>query len=181
MEIKHRSELYTLLKHLGLHDAPVCEVGVAEGNFSRDMLAWGISRLYMVDNWAHIPNQKGDGGHSTSWHKSNYESAMDKVAPYADRAFPLKGMSIEMCTLIPDGSLGMVYIDAAHDYESVLADLKAYYPKVMPGGVIAGHDYLNPAYGVKDAVMKFCRDVRVNPVTIPENNPHDASFYFIKP
>jgi len=39
-----------------------------------------------------------------------------------------------------DESLDFVFIDAAHDYESVRADVRAWYPKVKTGGVIAGDD-----------------------------------------
>ena len=88
-----------------------------------------------------------------------------------------------MAVHIPDKSLDMVYLDAAHYEDGVLADLKVYYPKVKPGGIIAGHDYLNPDYGVKEAVNFFIkylikRDISVE--IIPENNIEDASFYFIK-
>lgn len=41
--------------------------------------------------------------------------------------------------IVPDG-LAFVFIDAAHDYESVKRDLAAWIPKVKPGGMIAGHD-----------------------------------------
>lgn len=49
-----------------------------------------------------------------------------------------------------DASLAGVFIDAAHDYDSVLADLKAWGPKVKEGGVIAGHDI--DAEGVQRAL-----------------------------
>ena len=110
---------------------------------------------------------------------------MDRVKPFGGRVTVLKGMSTEMAAHIPDNSLDMVYLDAAHYEEGVLADLKVYYPKVKSGGIIAGHDYLNHDYGVKSAVNYFLKhllkreDIRV--VVIPENNKEDASFYFVKP
>lgn len=45
-----------------------------------------------------------------------------------------------------------VFIDAAHDYESVKADIAAWWPKVKPGGILAGHDYCEAWPGVKQAV-----------------------------
>jgi predicted O-methyltransferase YrrM len=35
-----------------------------------------------------------------------------------------------------------VYIDARHDYCSVTEDLELYWPKLRPGGIVAGHDYM---------------------------------------
>jgi cephalosporin hydroxylase len=40
-----------------------------------------------------------------------------------------------------DNSLAFVYLDASHDYESVLADIKAWWPKIKKGGVLAGDDW----------------------------------------
>lgn len=39
-----------------------------------------------------------------------------------------------------DRSVDFVFVDARHDYESVLADVVAWSPKIRPGGVMAGHD-----------------------------------------
>jgi len=55
-------------------------------------------------------------------------------------------------------AVDFVFIDAAHDYESVKQDILAWLPKVK--GIIAGHDY--PAYkGVVMAVDEVFGD-RVN-------------------
>lgn len=52
-----------------------------------------------------------------------------------------------------DGSLDFVMIDAAHDYANILADILAWWPKLKPGGVMAGDDY--HFRGVKQAVTEF--------------------------
>ena len=42
-----------------------------------------------------------------------------------------------------DGSVDLAFIDAAHDYRNVRADVLAYWPKLKPDGVLAGHDFLH--------------------------------------
>jgi hypothetical protein len=42
-----------------------------------------------------------------------------------------------------DGTLDLVFIDADHQYDAVLRDLEAWWPKVSATGRIAGHDYSN--------------------------------------
>jgi SAM-dependent methyltransferase len=53
---------------------------------------------------------------------------------------PIELPSVEAAQLFAAESLDFVFIDAAHDYESVRADVRAWYSKVKPGGVIAGDD-----------------------------------------
>jgi len=49
-----------------------------------------------------------------------------------------------------------IYIDGAHEYDAVLADLRAYWPLVKPGGgVCFGDDYCVEWPGVKAAVDEF--------------------------
>lgn len=62
----------------------------------------------------------------------------------------IAGDSAESAALFQDASLDAVYIDAAHDYDSVVKDLAAWFPKVKADGVLSGHDY--PHWEVKKAV-----------------------------
>ena len=76
----------------------------------------------------------------------------------------------------------MVYLDACHTYDCVTKDLQAWFPKVKKGGVMAGHDYLNKAYGVYPAVWNFTSGGQMYEVfTLPEDKNEDAGFYFYKP
>jgi len=46
----------------------------------------------------------------------------------------------------------LVFIDALHDYESVMQDISLWWPKVRQGGILAGHDYNHKWPGVERAV-----------------------------
>jgi predicted O-methyltransferase YrrM len=61
--------------------------------------------------------------------------------------------SIDSAAEFDDSVLASVFIDAAHDYDSVLADLNAWAPKVKEGGIIAGHDI--DAEGVQRALAEM--------------------------
>jgi predicted O-methyltransferase YrrM len=41
----------------------------------------------------------------------------------------------------------VLHIDAGHDYQSVMADLKAWWPLLNDGGVLVGDDYFKPFLG----------------------------------
>lgn len=49
----------------------------------------------------------------------------------------------------------LIYLDASHDYEDIAADLIAYAPLLMPGGVLFGDDYTEYWPGVCKAVDEF--------------------------
>ena len=61
--------------------------------------------------------------------------------------------SIEGAGTYNDDSLDFVFIDAAHDYDSVKQDILAWLPKVKKGGIISGHDYPHPP--VRQAVNEL--------------------------
>lgn len=174
MNVRYRNELPALVKSLGL-PMVAAELGCAEGYFSADLLRGGLT-LYMVDAWETL-KVKGDGSMPQEWHDKNFNEAMKRVREFGNRAIVLRGMTKDMAELVPDNSLGLLYLDAGHTYEAVKEDLNTWYPKLVKGGVCAGHDFLSPQYGVQQAVMEFAK---TEVFTIQENKPEDAGFLFFK-
>lgn len=76
-------------------------------------------------------------------------------AKVADMVVPLPQTSALAARIIRGAKIavGMVHIDAGHDYEDVAADIRAYWPLIAPGGVLVGDDF--PMTGVKRAAEEF--------------------------
>ena len=86
------------------------------------------------------------------------------TAGVADDTTLIIGPSTKCAKFIPDGAAYMVFIDASHLHDDVVADIRAFLPKVKRGGVMAGHD-LFTFPGVRTAVAQvfgemdhMCRD-----------------------
>lgn len=158
---RHRWDcIYDRIKDI---ENPVgAEIGVFRGECSSNLLRLhpGLS-LYMIDAWsADTYAGKGDDAASPEFRKiyqdeaeENYKKARAAVSEYFTRALIFREKSVDAVFGIPDGYFDFVFIDAAHDYESVKADIAAWLPKIKKGGILCGHDYENPLFpGVKKAV-----------------------------
>jgi hypothetical protein len=74
---------------------------------------------------------------------------------------PLGVASVPAAKMLPGiGFAGcdFVFIDADHTYESLLADLRAWWPLVRSGGAIAGHDHTPNFPGIERACREFFGD-----------------------
>ena len=92
-----------------------------------------------------------------------YDEFLAYMKPAEGLYTPVKEWSDKAAALYADASLDFVFIDAGHTYENASADIKAWLPKVKPGGFIAGHDY-GSAPGVNRAVNELLTgfDVDIN-------------------
>lgn len=182
MEIKSRNDFGKLLEHFDLLRYPACEVGVAEGRYSRDILSYGVPLLYLVDLWRHVDGRVAElGAWTNKEHDEKLRTCVENLAGYEPQYEILQGWSTEMANQIPDNTLGFVYIDATHTYDEVLRDLRSYWPKLVHGGVLAGHDYLSRVWPqVQEAVKHFAYEQGAQVHTVPENNVNDASFWMRK-
>ena len=139
------------------------EVGVLRGNLSRRLLTYLPDLLlYMVDSWPGGNDGKSTvGGHLGG--RKDRATALEVTEFAADRRVVLQGDSRTMALEVPDGALDFAFLDAAHDYDNIAADIKAWAPKVRPGGLVCGHDLDNPIaihdgvdfWGVRQAVEEY--------------------------
>ncbi len=82
-----------------------------------------------------------------------YEVFLANIAPVGKFITVHRMGSIQAAALFADRSIDFLLVDGSHDYESVLADLKAWYPKMKDGATIGGDDWTKP--GVRQAVLEF--------------------------
>ncbi len=132
-----------------------CEVGVYKGEYSTQIINHfkknGLSvKLHLIDPW------KVD---------SDFKEYGNEVLEKAYKEVKLKFQDMQNIKIHRENSesaskhfdnlsLDFAYIDGNHDYEFVKKDLEIWFPKIKPGGVIFGDDYLRP-YGVNQAVSEF--------------------------
>lgn len=85
---------------------------------------------------------------------------------FANRIKKLRGLSTEMHKEL-NVPIDLLFIDAWHEYEAVLADFESWAPKLKSGGIIIMHDY-SWAEGVKKVVEE-----KIKPIASKfENSPN---------
>jgi predicted O-methyltransferase YrrM len=140
---------------LELRPLVVVEIGVWKGAssiFMAECLKQTESRgaLIAVDTWL---------GSFEHWLAPDYHAQMSFLQGYpamyhkfasnvvragvADYVVPLPIDSINAAHILRGHGIvpGMIHLDGAHDYESVMADLRTWWPLLAPGGLLVGDDY----------------------------------------
>jgi hypothetical protein len=161
-----RGQLPALLNERGLLGTGV-EVGVKLGKFSELILReWEGRLLISVDPWQEAPEAEyADRSNlEQDSHDFFFEATQRRLAQFGERSQVWRLTSAEGAARVEPASADFVYIDARHDYESVREDLALWHPKVRPGGVLGGHDYIDGeiaagSFGVKSAVDEFCAEL----------------------
>jgi hypothetical protein len=121
----------------------LAEVGVAVGvNAALMFQAFDRTFIYLIDDCASLPNGPTD--------------LLKITEPFKERRRFIQKHSVQAAKDFKDEFFDYVYIDAAHDYNNVLADLNAWYPKVKYGGMLAGHDWW--LEDVRKAVLEFMKE-----------------------
>lgn len=162
---KTRDQFPDLMNQWGLTNVGV-EVGVYRGGFSAYLLKHWEGVLHLVDPWVYQPDKRDLL--NTPDLPSNYLITLRALDSHiaSGRAVIHKGYSVEIAKAWDDGSLDWVYIDALHDFDSCLADMRAWAPLIRPGGALCGHDYLDhptgpdtqTEFGVVSAVRTWCNE-----------------------
>lgn len=87
-----------------------------------------------------------------------FKSNLDSLGLSVHKLIKGKSQENYVINSFLDNQFSMIFIDAAHDYESVKADLNNFYPKLKSGGMFAGHDYGEKSCGVGKAVDEFVKE-----------------------
>ena len=130
------------------------EIGVFNGLNASNLLRnlpnltlHGIDPYQTYDDWC--------GAIDNSVLTEAENTAVEYTQLYKDRFISHKKTSDAAVHSFNDNYFDFIFIDGRHDYEQVLNDCINYYPKVKPGGIFSGHDYLQHIGGVVQAVNEF--------------------------
>jgi predicted O-methyltransferase YrrM len=99
------------------------------------------TRLVCVDHW-----RGSVDGMAARYAASLATEDVEQVfrANMAALDIPVEVLSMssrEAAERFPPGSVDRVFVDGSHDGESVAEDLRLWSARLVPGGVLAGHDY----------------------------------------
>jgi hypothetical protein len=165
-----RCDVAHVLNKYGL-TREVAEIGADMGHFASAVLAaWKGKAYYAVDLWSKQDPRIYPETHFD--HEASFRCALE-LAQKDRRLELIRLHSVTASALFEDSSLDWVWIDANHEYQPVMDDMNAWWPKVKPGGVFSGHDYPLPT--VRPAVNRWMIAHKI-PFVVS-----DSSWWSIKP
>lgn len=104
-----------------------------------------------------------------------YEQYLKFTRPIKPHIQTIRKGSVEASQQFEDNSIDGLYLDAAHDYDNVRADLEAWYPKMKKEKLLlAGDDWKWP--GVRMAVINFAQENGLC-ILFPQSNNYIITNY----
>lgn len=150
------------------------EVGTERGKYA-NLIAQVANKLSVVDLWKNYGNYRK---HVTDeYYEEILADAHARLDKYGVEF--IRDDSVKAAERFEDASLDFVYLDANHKEEFVYNDAQAWWPKLRPGGILAGHDWEGHHPDVKKAITRFCLDNGVKEITIWTGD-RSASFHIVK-
>lgn len=165
-------------------NAVVVEVGVFRGSFAKEIMCMTEPKeLILIDPWVFQQPKKEQWAY-VPWGgikcQADFEKEYQKVIDHFGALSNVKiirGYSHEVVSTIPNDYVDWVYVDGAHDYDSVLEDVQDWYNKIKAGGWICGDDWdwgRNYGCPVKKAMEQLL-------LILPHDNWHlDGNQWFFK-
>ena len=124
-----------------------------------------VKKLYGVDLWQpyvdtinsvnendgmHVDAKSIDLARETALHFTHFSGE-------SHRAEILEMDSVEAADKFEDGSLDFIFMDSYISEEQIMRELRAWYPKIRPGGLFSGHDW--HCQKVRNAVRMFREEI----------------------
>lgn len=134
--------LYLLIQQFFKPTFKMVEIGSLEG-ISTLLFSKFVDTVYSVDCYDYkVPPEGRIPEHDQTFIEA--ERMFIERTKDVPNIIKIRKTSVEAAKDFPDGSLDAVYIDAEHDEDSVREDIRAWRPKIKPGGFLVGHDYVLP-------------------------------------
>ena len=114
----------------------IAEIGSFEGA-STELFAFRLGWVWSIDPYDLGEYTQQEGLHNIVAAEKRW---LQRMVPYTN-VTKMKLSSQDAVGKFEDSTLDAVYIDGDHRKHAFIADVRAYWPKIKLGGVIAGHDY----------------------------------------
>ena len=140
--------LYRLCKMLP-ENTKILEIGSYQGGSTVAIghaIAGTNKSLYCLDPWQNYLDQDDFVVFNNFLRNTSFIGENLRV---------LKGKSTAFAELLAGKEFDLIFIDGAHDYMSVRADIIIAFSAIKAGGIICGHDYHSSGHGVIRAVSEL--------------------------
>lgn len=140
------------------------EIGVRKGDFSAILCSYNPDlKIICIDPWFRSQHHFRDFVHLVS-----------KYKPIVKRM-----TGNEALNEIEDNSLDFCYIDANHDFDSVIIDIIGWSKKVKVNGIVSGHDYFHQkGFGVIEAIDAYTKAHNISQWYV--TNDRYPSYFWVK-
>ncbi len=124
------------LRELARNKKFIIEIGTFFGGSAETMLEASDAEMICIDTFAGTPGNETAGIAK----QVMLSYAALRLERFADRVSIIVADSRQAARFIAPGIADLIFLDAAHDYKNVRADIAAWLPKLKAGGVFSGHD-----------------------------------------
>ena len=162
------------------------EIGTGRGSYARTLARNNLGcRIYCVDPWETYDGLRDwtDAGVLNE----HWIAAKARLAQFPEVRI-IRKYSMDALKRFPDNSLDFVYIDANHAFPYVAEDIFYWSKKVRPGGIVAGHDYLDTPRAdgmvqVREVVQAYTEAFNIKPWFVVDKCTlkRAGSFFWVKP
>jgi predicted O-methyltransferase YrrM len=171
----HMAMLYLLARHWS--SGLTVELGVGRGFSTMSLLAGVAEAGRKLDSYDIDPDAKG---------RALKYMALPEGDPILGAWTFHHGWSVPAAGDFKDQTISLMFLDTSHRLDDVRKELAAWEPKMLPDGVICGHDYFlheDPEWremsGVKTAVDEFA-EMHKSRFHL-QVFPHDRGFFILWP
>jgi hypothetical protein len=159
--------IYSLARAAAKREGVIAEVGVYRGASAKLMCeVKGDRTLYLFDTFEGLPEATSEDRsvHRVGQYAYSLENVQTYLSGYSNVHY-FKGIFPESTKDVPEQKYSFAHFDVDL-YEGTKACLEYFYPRMLPGGVMASHDYGLLA-GVEQAFDEFFADKPESVIELP--------------